>query len=200
MCILPSAFRQSGHGPLSLWLLHMSNTIQDRLPSSTSMNVDLEDHYSFPTHIAATHLRSDIVWWNDKTLTLVELTVCFDSWCSPPQCQSSPVEEAFFQLMSLCHQPDQNLIHVLNNCKVALDLRWYDQHNRVLQAIGGFAFRTNLNTCCGSDWDGSSLGSAISDLRFSSAMNLTVGSVDVSSWQCLDTWRRWLSEEGGRQV
>ena len=47
MCILPSMFRQSGHGPLSLWLLHMSNTIQDHLPSSTSMNVDLEDHYSF---------------------------------------------------------------------------------------------------------------------------------------------------------
>ena len=26
----------------------------------------------------------------------------------------------------LCHQPDQNLIYVLNNCKVALDLRRYD--------------------------------------------------------------------------
>ena len=36
----------------------------------------------------------------------------------------------------LCHQPGQNLIHVLNNCKVALDLRRYDdRHNRVLQAM-----------------------------------------------------------------
>ena len=36
----------------------------------------------------------------------------------------------------LCHQPDQNLIHVLNNCKVALDLRRYNErHDRVLQAM-----------------------------------------------------------------
>ena len=33
------------------------------------------------THIAATDLRLDIVWWNDdqNTLTLVELTVCFET-------------------------------------------------------------------------------------------------------------------------
>ena len=38
----------------------------------------------------------------------------------------------------LCHQPDQNLIHVLNNCKVALDLRRYDdRHNRVLATGNG---------------------------------------------------------------
>ena len=56
----------------------MANIIQDHLPSSTSMTVDLSDGYSFPTHIAATDLRPDIVWWNDdqKILTLVELTVC----------------------------------------------------------------------------------------------------------------------------
>ena len=37
---------------------------------------------------------------------------------------------------SICHQPDQNLVHGLNNCKVALDLpRYDDQHNRVLQAM-----------------------------------------------------------------
>ena len=59
----------------------MANTIQDHLPSSTSMTVDLADHYPFPTHIAATDLRPDIVCWNDdqKTLTLVELTVCFET-------------------------------------------------------------------------------------------------------------------------
>ena len=46
------------------------------------MTVDLSDGYSFPTHIAATDLRPDIVWWNDdqKTLTLVELMVYFETF------------------------------------------------------------------------------------------------------------------------
>ena len=45
------------------------------------MTVDLSDGYSFPTHIAAIDLRPDIVWWSDdqKTITPVELMVCFDS-------------------------------------------------------------------------------------------------------------------------
>ena len=57
----------------------MANIIQDHLAFSTSMTVDLSDGYSFPTHIAATDLRPDIVWWNDdqKTITMVELMVCF---------------------------------------------------------------------------------------------------------------------------
>ena len=59
----------------------MANIIQDHLPSLTSMTVDLSDGYLFPTHITATDLRPDIVWWNDdqKTITLVELTVCFET-------------------------------------------------------------------------------------------------------------------------
>jgi len=59
----------------------MANIIQDHLPSSNSMTVDLSEGYSFQTHIAATDLRPEIVWWNDdqKTLTLVELTVCFET-------------------------------------------------------------------------------------------------------------------------
>ena len=64
------------------WVLQaMANIIQDHLPSSTPMTVDLSDRYSFPTHIAATDLRPDIVWWNDnqKTIILVELTVCFET-------------------------------------------------------------------------------------------------------------------------
>ena len=45
------------------------------------MTMDLSDDYLFPTHIAATDLRPDIVWWNDdqKTLTLVELMVYFET-------------------------------------------------------------------------------------------------------------------------
>ena len=60
---------------------YTGNGQQGHLPSSTSMTVDLSDGYSFPTHIAATDLRLDIVWWNDdqKTLTLVELTTCFET-------------------------------------------------------------------------------------------------------------------------
>ena len=60
----------------------MANIIQDHLAFSTSMTVDLSDGYSFPTHIAATDLRPDIMWWNDdqKTITLVELMVCFKTF------------------------------------------------------------------------------------------------------------------------
>ena len=59
----------------------MANTIQNHLPSSTSMTVDLADCYSFPTHIVAIDLRPDIVWWDDdqKTLKLVELTVRYET-------------------------------------------------------------------------------------------------------------------------
>ena len=59
----------------------MDNIIQDHLPSSISIIVDLSDGYSFPTDVAATDLRLDIMWWNydQKTLTLVELTVRFET-------------------------------------------------------------------------------------------------------------------------
>ncbi len=58
----------------------IATTIREHLPPSTSMSVDLSDGYTFPTHIAATDLRPDIVWCDDKqTITLVELTVCFET-------------------------------------------------------------------------------------------------------------------------
>ena len=43
--------------------------IQDHLPSSTSMTVDLYDGYSFPTHIADTDLRTNMcaaMWPEDR--------------------------------------------------------------------------------------------------------------------------------------
>ena len=48
---------------------YTGNGQQDHLPSSTSMTVDLSDGYSFPTHIAATDLRPDIVWWSEDIYT-----------------------------------------------------------------------------------------------------------------------------------
>ena len=62
-------------------LQSIATTIRAHLPPSTSMAVDLSGGYAFPTHIAATDLRPDVVWWNDsqKTITLVELTVCFET-------------------------------------------------------------------------------------------------------------------------
>ena len=45
------------------------------------MAVDLSVGYIFPTHIAATDLWPDIVWWSDnqKAITMIELTVCFET-------------------------------------------------------------------------------------------------------------------------
>ena len=56
--------------------------VRTHLPCpDTSFTSDLGGNYSFPTHIVATDLRPDIVWWNDKkkTLVLVELTIPFDT-------------------------------------------------------------------------------------------------------------------------
>ena len=56
--------------------------VQTHLPyPDTSFTSNLGGNYSFPTHIVATDLRPDIVWWNDKekTLVLVELTIPFDT-------------------------------------------------------------------------------------------------------------------------
>ena len=60
----------------------MANIIQNHLPSSTSITLDLFDRYLFPTYNAATDLRPDNVWWNDdqKTLTLAEVVVCFETF------------------------------------------------------------------------------------------------------------------------
>ena len=57
------------------------DTITQHLPTTSSCTVDLANQYSFPSHIVATELRPDIVWWDDtnKSVCLVELTVCFDT-------------------------------------------------------------------------------------------------------------------------
>jgi len=59
----------------------MANIIQDHLPSSTSMTVDLPEGYSIPTYIVAIDLRLETVLWNkdQKTLTVVELTFGFET-------------------------------------------------------------------------------------------------------------------------
>jgi hypothetical protein len=59
----------------------IASTIKDYLPLNTSMTVDLDGEYSFPTHITPTDTRPDIVWWNDvtKQLWLAELTISFET-------------------------------------------------------------------------------------------------------------------------
>ena len=55
--------------------------VRTHLPYPDTSFTDLGGNYSFPTHIVATDLRPNIVWWNDKekTLVLVELTIPFDA-------------------------------------------------------------------------------------------------------------------------
>ncbi len=62
-------------------LRSIASITREHLPPSTHMSVDLSDGYVFPNHIVATDQRPDMVWWNDqqKTITLVELTVCFET-------------------------------------------------------------------------------------------------------------------------
>ena len=61
--------------------LFLQAAIKDHLPASVSMTADLGDDYTFPRHITPTDLRPDIVLWDDskKSLTLLELTVCFET-------------------------------------------------------------------------------------------------------------------------
>ena len=59
----------------------IASAVKEVLPPSTTLTVDIGDQYHFPLHIVPTDLRPDIVWWNDteKSLNLLELTVCFES-------------------------------------------------------------------------------------------------------------------------
>ena len=56
-------------------------SVKEHLPPSTSMSADLGDNYSFPCHITPSDLRPDLVLWSDtdKSLTLVELTIPFET-------------------------------------------------------------------------------------------------------------------------
>ena len=58
----------------------IANSIQNILPSTTKLTTDLGGEYHFPSHVAPTDLSPDIVWWDtSRTITLIELTVCFES-------------------------------------------------------------------------------------------------------------------------
>ena len=61
-------------------LVTITSAIKDHLPASVSMTTDLGDDYTFPQHITTTDLQPDMVLWDDtKPLTLLELTVCFET-------------------------------------------------------------------------------------------------------------------------
>ena len=64
-----------------LVLQEIAAAIKPHLRPTTTLSVDLDDEYDFPTHIVPTDLRPDIVWWNsgDRSMCLAELTVCFES-------------------------------------------------------------------------------------------------------------------------
>ena len=60
-------------------VLSVINTFITSHVTSQHVLADLPgESYSFPTHIAATQERPDIVIWNDHQCTLIELTVPFE--------------------------------------------------------------------------------------------------------------------------
>ena len=57
------------------------------LPSTTSVTADLHDQeYTFPQQIATTDTRPDITAWDERTITLIELTVPYE------MCTESAIE------------------------------------------------------------------------------------------------------------
>ena len=59
----------------------IADVIKCNIPSTTTLTADLSDTYTFPLHIVTTDLRPDLVWWDEvhKSLTMAELTVCFET-------------------------------------------------------------------------------------------------------------------------
>jgi hypothetical protein len=64
-----------------LILKAIADVVSCNIPSTTTLTADISDSYTFPLHIVTTDLRPDLIWWDDfhKSLTLVELTVCFET-------------------------------------------------------------------------------------------------------------------------
>ena len=61
--------------------MYLREREREREKSICPFNLHERGPVTFPTHITATDLRPHIVWWNDdnKTITLVELTACFET-------------------------------------------------------------------------------------------------------------------------
>ena len=54
--------------------------VSDHLPSGNQVTADLPDQrYSFPQDVATTDSRPDMVVWSDQSITLIELTIPFES-------------------------------------------------------------------------------------------------------------------------
>jgi len=54
----------------------IANAVKSHITPTPSLTVDIGDSYTFSFH---TDLRPDIVWWDERFLTLVELTICFEN-------------------------------------------------------------------------------------------------------------------------
>ena len=59
-------------------LSSITSFLSSNLLPSYQMTTDIGSEYIFPSHIASTDLRSDIVMWSDhkRTVILMELTIC----------------------------------------------------------------------------------------------------------------------------
>ena len=78
------------------------SAVKKNLPQSARVTADIDGYYEFPSHIVTTDLRLDIVWWDDsnKTIYLLELTVCFNALFSEA---ASRIKEKYKDLMQNLH-------------------------------------------------------------------------------------------------
>ena len=60
--------------------------VLEYIPETHQLTADLDNSYQFPTEIAATSLRPDIVVWSQgrRELYLVELTICYETGFAGP--------------------------------------------------------------------------------------------------------------------
>ena len=84
LCNCPVALQLCRYNERHDEALHVIfDLLKQHLPEGYSVIADLQDQspFTFPTHIARTDLRPDIVVWNDatKSVVLLELTVCHES-------------------------------------------------------------------------------------------------------------------------
>ena len=60
--------------------------VLEYIPETNQLTADMDNSYQFPTEIAATSLRPDIVVWSQgrRELYLVELTICYETGFAEP--------------------------------------------------------------------------------------------------------------------
>jgi hypothetical protein len=83
----------------------LANFLRTHLPPGTSITADLPgESYAFPQHIVQTDQRPDIVIWSASSITLIELTIPFETGMDDAAQRKS---ERYSQLLDACSRSHQ---------------------------------------------------------------------------------------------